>query len=145
MCGDGPRPVAQPARSNAAAAKGRSQGVIPRLIRLACRFGLLTVASLLWVCPSTGAGDNYVGVYQCASLVVDGRSGRCTSPPLVLYPDGTYKIWGEQGTYRIDGNQLKLSESKKHGRGRLLRGPQIVFKFSHREEAQSDVSAKRSF
>src|SRR2546425_2016161 len=76
MCGDGPRPVAQPARSNAAAAKGRSQGVIPRLIRLACSFGLLTVASLLWVCPSTGAGDNYVGVYQCASLVVDGRSGR---------------------------------------------------------------------
>jgi len=119
--------------------------VIPRLIRLACSFGLLTVASLLWVCPSTGAGDNYVGVYQCASLVVDGRSGRCTSPPLVLYPDGTYKIWGEQGTYRIDGNQLKLSESKKHGRGRLLRGRQIVFKFSHREEAQSDVSAKRSF
>src|SRR2546427_7951157 len=80
MCGDGPRPVAQPARSNAAAAKGRSQGVIPRLIRLACSFGLLAVASLLWVCPSTGAGDNYVGVYQCASLVLDGRSSRCTSP-----------------------------------------------------------------
>ena len=68
----------------------------------------------------------------CQRLVVDGRSGRCTSPPLVLHADGTYKIWGEQGTYRIDGNQLKLFESKKHGRGRLLRGRQIVFKFSHR-------------
>src|SRR5437899_2984028 len=44
---------------------------------------LLAFASLLWVCPSTGAGDNYVGVYQCASLVVNGRSGRCTSPPLL--------------------------------------------------------------
>src|SRR5256712_13713230 len=127
MCGDGPRPVAQPARSNAAAAKGRSQGVIPRLIRLACSFGLLTVASLLWVCPSTGAGDNYVGVYQCAGLGVEGLSGRCTSPPLVLYADWTYKIWAEQGTYRVGGSQLKFSESKKHRRGQLLRGRPTVF------------------
>ena len=75
--------------------------------------------------------------------VVDGRSGRCTSPPLVLYPDGTYKIWGEQGTYRIDGNQLKLSESKKHGRGRLLRGRQIVFRFSYRGKKQKVTFRRR--
>ena len=95
-------------------------------------FGLFAVAIVLWVCPPVNADDNYAGTYQCAGLVVNGHSGRCASPPLVLYGDGTYKIWGEQGTYRIDGNQLKLSESKKHGRGRLLRGRQIVFKFSHR-------------
>ena len=58
-------------------------------------------------------------------------------PPLVLYPDGRYKIWAERGTYRIDGNQLKLSESKKHGRGRLLRGRLIVFKFSYRVSLNS--------
>src|SRR2546426_5671618 len=36
-----------------------------------------------------------------------------SSPPLVLYPDGKYKIWGEQGTYKIEGNRLELSESRK--------------------------------
>jgi len=112
-------------------------------LRRSLWFGLLAVASLLWVCPSAGAGDNYLGVYQCASLVVNGRSGRCASPPLVLYPDGTYKIWAEQGTYRIDGNQLRLSESKKHGRGRLLRGRQIVFKFSYRGKKHK-VTFRRS-
>ena len=101
-------------------------------LRRSLCFGLLAFASLLWVCPSAGAGDNYVGVYECTSLVVNGRSARCPSPPLVLYPDGTYKIWAEKGIYRVEGNQLKLSESKKHGRGRLLRGRQIVFKFSYR-------------
>src|SRR2546425_6796059 len=80
---------------------------------------------------------------RVCQLGCGGRSGRCTSPPLVLYADGTYKIWGEQGTYRIDRVQLKLSESKKHGRGRQLRGRQIVF--ASGEEAQSDVSAKRPF
>ena len=104
---------------------------------------LFAFASLLWVCPSTGAGDNYVGVYQCASLVVNGHSGRCTSPPLVLYADGTYKIWAEQGTYRIDGNQLKLSESKKHGWGQLLRGRQIVFEFTYRRKKHK-VTFRRS-
>src|SRR5947209_20320245 len=76
-------------------------------------------------------------------MVVDGRSGRCTSPPLVLHADGTYKIWAEQGTYRIDGNQLKLSESKKHGWGQLLRGRQIVFEFTYRRKKHK-VTFRRS-
>lgn len=101
-------------------------------LRRSLWFGLLTVASLLWVCPSIRAGGNSAGSYQCASLVVNGRSGHCASPPLVLYPDGTYRIWGEQGTYKIAGNRLELSESKKRGRGRLLPGRQIVFEFIYR-------------
>src|SRR2546425_11574318 len=104
------------------------------VLRRSFWFGLLTVATLLCVCPSIRAGDNSAGSYHCASLVVNGHSGRCTSPPLVLYADGTYKIWAEQGTYRIDGNQLKLSESKKHGRGQLLRGRQIIFEFTYRRK-----------
>ena len=70
--------------------------------------------------------------FQCASVVVNGRIGRCASPPLVLYPDGKYKIWGEQGTYKIEGNRLELSESRKRGQGRLLPGRQIVFEFNYR-------------
>ena len=102
------------------------------ILRRSFWFGLLTVANLLCVCPSIRAGDNSAGSYHCASLVVNGRSGRCTSPPLVLYADGTYKIWSEQGTYKIEGNRLELSESRKRGRGRLLPGRQIVFEFTYR-------------
>ena len=93
--------------------------------------------------PSIRAGDNSAGTYQCATLVVNGRSGRCTSPPLVLYPDGTYKIWVEQGTYKIEGNWLKLPESKKRGRGRLLRGRQTVFEFTQGKKAQSHFPVTR--
>ena len=107
-------------------------------------FGLLTFASLLCVCPSISAGANSAGSYHCASLVVNGRSGHCTSPPLVLYPDGTYKIWGEQGTYKIEGNRLELSESKKRGRGRLVGGRQIVFKFTYRGK-KHEVTFRRSY
>src|SRR2546427_12635476 len=102
------------------------------VLRRSLWFGFLTVASLLWVCPSIRAGSMSSVSFQCASLVVNGRSGRCTSPPLVLYPDGKYKIWGEQGTYKIEGNRLELSESRKRGRGRLLPGRQIVFEFNYR-------------
>jgi len=101
-------------------------------LRRSLWFGLFAVAIVLWVCPSVNAEDNYAGTYRCAGLVVNGHSGRCASPPLVLYGDGTYKIWGEQGTYKIEGNWLELSESKKRGRGRLVRGRQIVFKFTYR-------------
>ena len=102
------------------------------VLRRSLWFGFLTIASLLWVCPSIRAGSMSSVSFQCASLVVNGRSGRCTSPPLVLYPDGKYKIWGEQGTYKIEGNRLELSESRKRGRGRLLPGRQIVFEFNYR-------------
>jgi len=106
-------------------------------------FGLFTVASLLCVCPSIRADDNSAGSYHCASLVVNGRSGRCTSPPLVLYPDGKYKIWGEQGTYKIEGNRLELSESRKRGRGRLLPGRQIVFEFTYRGKKHTVTFRRR--
>src|SRR2546428_1339409 len=106
-------------------------------------FGLFTVASLLCVCPSIRADDISAVSYHCASLVVNGRSGRCTSPPLVLYPDGKYKIWGEQGTYKIEGNRLELSESRKRGRGRLLPGRQIVFEFTYRGKKHTVTVRRR--
>src|SRR5437879_3532020 len=82
-------------------------------LRRSSWFGLFTVASLLCVCPSIRADDNSAGSYHCASLVVNGRSGRCTSPPLVLYADGTYKIWSEQGTYKIDRKSTRLNSSHR--------------------------------
>src|SRR5947209_19605522 len=113
------------------------------VLRRSLWFGFLTVASLLWVCPSIRAGSMSSVSFQCASLVVNGRSGRCTSPPLVLYPDGKYKIWGEQGTYKIEGNRLELSESRKRGRGRLLPGRQIVFEFTYRGKKHTVTFRRR--
>src|SRR5437899_7797035 len=103
------------------------------VLRRSLWFGFLTVASLLWVCPSIRAGSMSSVSFQCASLVVNGRSGRCTSPPLVLYPDGKYKIWGEQGTYKIEGNRLELSESRKRGRARRCPGAQSSSGSNNRE------------
>src|SRR5256885_16745292 len=43
----------------------------------------------------------------CQRLVVDGRSGRCTSPPLVLHADGTYKI--DRKSTRLNSSHLVIS------------------------------------
>ena len=72
------------------------------------------------------------GTYRCATVDISGRSGRCSAPPLVLHPDGSYQIWGEFGTYTIQGRWLILSRSKKRGPGRLIRGREIVFEYTYR-------------
>ncbi len=69
--------------------------------------------------PSIRAGDNSTGAYQCATLVVNGRSGRCSSPQVVLYPDGTCKIWVEQSTYKIGGRGNWLSSPSRKSAGRV--------------------------
>src|SRR2546426_2899530 len=79
------------------------------VLRRSLWFGFLTIASLLWVCPSIRAGSMSSVSFQCASLVVNGRSGRCTSPPLVLYPDGKYKIWGDRKSTRLNSSHLVIS------------------------------------
>ena len=95
-------------------------------------WGLAAAIGLLLTCPALGAQSEIAGTYNCAALNVGGRSGRCTSPPLILYSDGSYQIWGEQGTYAVRGNRVVLSQSKKRGPGRLRRGREIVFQYTYR-------------
>jgi len=93
---------------------------------------LICIGALLLASPSARAQAKIVGTYRCASARVGRRTGQCTSPPLILQADGRYHIWGEQGTYKIRGGWLYLSESKKRGRGRLCHGREIVFRYSYR-------------
>lgn len=84
------------------------------------------------ICPLLRAEAQVAGTYRCASARVGKRAGRCSSPPLVLYGDGSYHIWGERGTYTVRGHWVILSESRKRGPGRLLHGREIVFEYTYR-------------
>ncbi len=89
------------------------------------------VASFLFLAGSLRAEPRISGTYRCASVKVGQRSGPCSSPPLVLHSDGNYEIWGEHGTYLIQGRWLILSRSKKRGPGRMLSHRQIVFEYRY--------------
>ena len=93
---------------------------------------LICIGALLLATPSAQAQAKIVGTYRCASAQVGKRTGQCISPPLILHADGRYHIWGEQGTYKIRGRWLYLSESKKRGPGRLCHGREIIFQYSYR-------------
>jgi hypothetical protein len=84
--------------------------------------------------PSTllAQRESIAGTYRCWSFNVGGAGRRCTSPPIVLHPDGTYEISSEWGTYSVLGDQVVLSESKIRGPGRLQGGNQIVFEYEYR-------------
>jgi hypothetical protein len=93
---------------------------------------LICLGALLLASPSARAHGKIVGTYRCASAQVGKRMGQCVSPPLILHADGRYHIWGEQGTYKIRGRWLYLSESKKRGPGRLCHSREIIFQYSYR-------------
>lgn len=95
-------------------------------------WSLLFSLGFLLICPSLDAQAQLAGTYRCTSASVGKRVGRCSSPPLVLYSDGSYHIWGEQGTYTIRGHWVILSESRKRGPGRLIHGREIIFEYTYR-------------
>jgi len=93
---------------------------------------LIGLFGLFFFCSSARAEVQVAGTYRCTSFQVSGHIGRCDSPPLILYADGCYHIWGEQGTYKLRGHWLVLSQSQKRGLGRLQPGRQIVFDFTYK-------------
>ena len=95
-------------------------------------WGMLILGGLLFACPMLRAQDQLAGTYRCVSVAAGSQKGRCSSPPLVLRPDGSYQIWGEQGTYTVLGKFVVFSEAKKRGPGRLKSGREIVFEYFHR-------------
>lgn len=84
------------------------------------------------ISPSLRAQPQVAGTYRCTSARVGKRVGPCGSPPLILLADGSYHIWGEQGTYTVRGHWVILSESKKRGPGRLRHGREIIFQYTYR-------------
>jgi len=70
------------------------------------------------------------GRYRCVKVEVDRRASRCQSPSLILNGDGSYQIWGENGTYEIVQDRwLVLSHSKRRGLGYLEKAGEIVFQY----------------
>ena len=98
------------------------------------RRGILCLSLVLFAAAGWGAAparaEAFVGgTYDCVSVRVGKHISMCTSPPLRLYADGSYRIWNEQGTYEVLGSYIVLSETKKRGPGRIKPGDYLVFQY----------------
>lgn len=72
----------------------------------------------------------YAGKYRCVRLEMNGKSAPCGSPPLVLNEDGSYQIWGEEGSYElVQGRWLLLEHSQRRGLGQIVSAREIVFEY----------------
>jgi len=70
------------------------------------------------------------GKYRCVRLELEQKSAPCDSPPLVLNDDGSYQIWGEEGTYTlVQGRWLILEHSRRRGLGHIVSPREIVFEY----------------
>ena len=80
------------------------------------------------------SGPRLSGSYRCWSYNVSGGGGgNCRlMPPIVLNQNGTYSMSSEQGSYKIEGDTIYLSESKIRGPGQLLEdNTQIRFEYDY--------------
>ena len=70
------------------------------------------------------------GKYRCVNLELDEKTAPCDSPPLVLHEDGSYQIWGEEGSYElVQGRWLILEHSQRRGLGKIVSPREIVFEY----------------
>jgi hypothetical protein len=87
----------------------------------------------------------YAGKYRCLRLEMDGKSAPCASPPLVLNEDGSYQIWGEEGSYElVQGRWLILEHSQRRGLGQIVSPREIVFEY-HVGDRKCKVTFQRMF
>jgi hypothetical protein len=72
----------------------------------------------------------FAGTYRCVRLEMDKKSAPCQSPPLTLNDDGSYQIWGEEGSYELVQNRwLILEHSQRRGLGQIVSPREIVFEY----------------
>lgn len=72
----------------------------------------------------------YAGTYRCVRLETDQKTAPCQSPPLTLNEDGSYQIWGEEGSYELVQNRwLILEHSQRRGLGQIVSPREIVFEY----------------
>lgn len=84
------------------------------------------------------ADDFMTGNYRCWMFNVSGAGKRCTSPALVLNKNGKYTMGSEKGTWKYEGGDLILSQSKIRGPGKVQvgrDGMQIIFEYNYRNWA----------
>lgn len=74
--------------------------------------------------------ERLAGKYRCVKLELEQKTAPCDSPPLVLNQDGSYQIWGEEGTYElVQGRWLILEHSQRRGLGQIVSPREIVFEY----------------
>lgn len=108
------------------------------------RARLLKAAAALAILLATGASvgaqdkqedqgqdrGRFAGTYRCVRLEMDQKSAPCQSPPLTLNEDGSYQIWGEEGSYELVQNRwLILEHSQRRGLGQIVTPREIVFEY----------------
>jgi hypothetical protein len=104
----------------------------------------MAVVGFVGVAP-VGAQERLSGEYRCVRVETEGRSERCQSPNLTLNTNGSYKIWGEQGTYEVvQGEWLVLSHSKRRGLGHVVNASEIVFEY-HIDKKSCRVTFRRVY
>jgi hypothetical protein len=105
------------------------------LAKVAAATGFLALLLACGVTPSHAQeGDQgrgrLAGKYRCVKLEMENKAAPCDSPPLVLNEDGSYQIWGEEGSYELVQNRwLILEHSKRRGLGRIVSPREIVFEY----------------
>ena len=108
------------------------------------RARLLKAAAALAILLATGASvgaqdkqedqgqdrGRFAVTYRCVRLEMDQKSAPCQSPPLTLNEDGSYQIWGEEGSYELVQNRwLILEHSQRRGLGQIVTPREIVFEY----------------
>src|SRR5262249_42640490 len=79
---------------------------------------------------STARAEAKPGKYRCIKLEAGDQVYPCQSPTLTLKSDGSYQIWGENGTYEVMQDRwLVLSHSKRRGLGYLEKSGEIIFEY----------------
>jgi len=74
--------------------------------------------------------ERLAGKYRCVRLEIQQKSAPCDSPPLILHEDGSYRIWGEEGSYElVQGRWLILEHSRRRGLGQIVSPREIVFEY----------------
>jgi hypothetical protein len=101
----------------------------PARTHSAALFGFLAFAVFGLAAPAAHAQAG-PGKYRCISVRIDQKSEPCRSPSLTLKNDGSYEIWGENGTYEVvQDHWLVLSHSKRRGLGYIENSGEIIFEY----------------
>jgi hypothetical protein len=97
--------------------------------RIPVGLGTLSLGLLLFFTPSTRAQSRIAGSYHCAHARIEGKSAKCSSPPLILNEDGSYQLLGKEGRYSVKGQWLYLDHTSRQRKGQLQPGYRIAFQY----------------
>jgi hypothetical protein len=91
--------------------------------------GVLNLCVFFLYSPSVRAQSGVAGSYHCSHARVEGKSTKCTSPPLILNEDGSYQLLGKEGRYSVKGKWLYLDHTSHQRKGQLQPGYRIAFQY----------------